>query len=168
MAAPVSALRFVYSFRDAKGQTARIRVLIGGATNAAVLGFAGTLATDLQALSNAHVSTNVDSVPSHTYGTNAEFPNVEDKAALTFLSPVGTIHRYQVPAPILAAFDTDGETIIAGDAVTAVVANFQSFVYGHPTDTGPLAYVGGIRQRRPFQRKFNIFTKNTALSAEGE
>lgn len=168
MAAPAASLRISFIFRDAKGQIGRMRVLIGGATNAAVLTSAGTLTTDLQAATNAHVSTNVDSAASHVYGTNAEFPNVEDKAQLVFADTTGNLHRYQLPAPLLACFATDGETVVNSGVMATVIGDFQSFVYGHNSDVGPLAYIGGIRQRRRMQRRFNIFTKDPTLASEGE
>lgn len=169
MAAPAAALRVTYIFRDAKGQTGRMKVLVGGADNPTVLTDIGNLATDLQAVSNAHVSTSLDAAVSHIYGTNAEFPNVEDKAQLVFVGPNGDVHRFQIPAPILAIFNTDGETVKASQAAIAtVISAFTSFVYGGDQDSSPLVYVGGIRQRRKFIRKFNIFTLDPTLGGEGE
>lgn len=169
MAAPVSAFRFSLIFRDAKGQVSRTRAIAGGATAAAVITDIGALATDMQDVTNAHVTTSLDSTINRTYGTNAEFPNVEDKMVLTFVDPAGNLHRYQIPAPKLAMFQADGETVNASVGVmVTLISAFTSFIYGRSSDVSPLVYVGGIRLRRRFQRRFNIFTLDPTLGGEGE
>ena len=169
MAAPATALRYSYVFRDAKGQTARMRVMIGDATVTAINTDANNGLTLLQACSNAFVSVPQDYHKLHTYGTNATYANVEDKAQLTFISQQGTIVRFQLPAPKAASFNTDGETVLASETnIGPLLVWFTTYVYENITDSSALSYVGGIRVRRRFQRRFNIFTKDPTLGGEGE
>jgi hypothetical protein len=108
------------------------------------------------------------------YGTNAEFPNVEDKARLLYLMSDDTQSSFEIPAPKLVEFLTDGETVDpAGThlialtaALTAVGANAEA-----PTNKAGATYVkfiAGMRVRRRFQRKTTIWTKIPALSGPEE
>jgi len=169
MAAPATARRYSFRFRDSKGNVAHMRFLIGAATVAAADGDAVTLLGHLQAISNAHVSRVDAFTPDYAYGSTAEYETVEDKAAMTFLDQQGKLHRFQVPAPIATDFKTDKETVNSAQAdVANVITDIGTFVYGAIADTSPMAYVGGIRVRRRFQRKFNVFTLDPTLSGEGE
>jgi|SRR5882762_5892852 len=170
MAAPAVSRRYTFRFRDAKGNVAHVRCLIGGANVAAVDADAVTLLTHFTALSNAHVSRVDAALPDFTYGTpGTTYETVEDKAAMTYLSQQGTLHRFQFPAPQQAAFLADQETVDPTATNIALInTDFATFVYATSFDTAPLAYVGGIRVRRKFQRKFNVFTLNPAESGPGE
>lgn len=167
MAAPASARKYSWTFRDDKGQTARMRALLGGASIAAIDADANTFDTHLQAVSNAFVSRVDSPTINHTYGTNADYETVEDKAQLTFTDPDGLLHRFQVAAPKSAIFLSDGETVDpANSDIVALVGDFGSFVYGRSTDVSPLVFVGGVRIRRKLKRKFNIFTLTPQLAAQ--
>lgn len=169
MAAPVSAFKFGYAFRDAKGQVGKMTVIIGDATNSAVLVDATTLFTALSAVSNANVRETISPDSVITYGGAGQFQSVEDKMQLVFQGPTGRIHRYQVPAPKASGFLADLETVNSADTnVASLLTAFTTFVYGRDTDTAPLVYVGGIRLRRRFIRRFNIITKNPAETGPGE
>jgi len=169
MAAPAAALYTSYVFRDAKGQTAKLRVIIGDATLAAVTTDQVTFKGLLAAVSNATVRLVSQDHPSVSYGSASVYQDVEDKAQLVFVDPLGGFHRFQIPAPKAAGFDTDGETVLASETnMAALIASFTSITYGRTSDTAALVYVGGIRIRRKFQRKFNIITKNPAETGEGE
>lgn len=171
MAAPVVAQACSFGFRDDKGQTARLRVVIGGATIAAVQTNSAALRTLLAAVSNAHVynitysSGGADVV----YGTDADYETVEDKAQMVYIDPQGYFHRYQVPAPIGTKFLADGETWNPSDTdVAALYTGFQTYCYGHALDAAPLVVIGSIRIRRRMKRRENILTKNPALTGPGE
>ena len=170
MAAPVFAQFESYNFKDAKGQNAKMRVLLGDATVVAEFNDATNLTPLLQAVSNATVvNTTHNGLINHTPGTAAVYETVEDKVIMTYYDPSGFLHRYSVAAPASAIFLADGETAdIANAAYLAVVTFFQAHAYGRYTDTATLVHVGGTRQRRKLQRKFNIFTRNPALSGPGE
>jgi hypothetical protein len=171
VAAPVATLTGSFGFRDAKGQTAKMRVIVGAASVSAAYTDTVTLQGHLGAASNAAVYNTADTIKSDklVYGSVATFLDVEDKAILTFKDSIGGLHRYQLAAPISACFYTDTETVNpAATAIAAVIADFQSFVYGFYNDTAPLVYIGGTRLRKKLQRKFNIFTKDPTLGITGE
>ena len=167
MAAPADTQFRTMGFRDAKGNTSRVRVLIGAATDAALQTAFNTIQGHVQAITNANeYDVNNGNLSAHrTYGTSAEYNTVEDKAVLTFVSQQGTLHRYQFPAPKAAIFDADQETVNAAQTdVAAVITDFQTSVYGLPADTAPLTYVGGQRIRRRMHRRVTIFDKDPTLT----
>jgi len=169
MAAPAVLDKLGIRFRDAKGNTAKMTVKIGDADHATTVADLNTLVGHLAAASNAHVQSGLDTTNNFTYGTNAEFPNVEDKAVLTFKDASGGLHRFAIPAPKLAIFDTDGETIKPSvTAIANVITDFQTFVYASNTATSALVYVGGFRQRRKLHRKITIFTLDPTLTESEE
>src|ERR1051326_7862626 len=148
MAAPAVADQLTVRFRDSKGKTSRLKVIIGGADHAATVTNLNTLVTDLAAVTNCALRSGLDPRPLVAYGSTAEFASVEDGALLTFADVVGRLHRFKIPAP--------------------KVADFATFVYGSNVDTAPLTYIGGVRLRKKLHRKFTIFTKDPTLSGEGE
>jgi hypothetical protein len=144
--------------------------MIGGATIAAVQTNVVTLRGHLAAASNAHCySITYSNGPDRTYGTAANYLDVEDKMEMVFVDVNGNLHRYQVPAPLTTDFLADQETMNGADTnVSAIITDLQTFGYGVLTDTAPLVIISGIRKRKRFQRKFNILTKNPALTGPGE
>lgn len=169
MAAPVFAQWYSYSFRDAKGQVARMRLLVGGASVTSVETESQSLKTLIQAVTNAFVWLPNQDGPQRVYGTAANYQDVEDKANLTFYDPAGSLHRYQIPAPKLAEFLTDQETVDQTETnMAALIAAFGANVFGRATDTSPLVYLGGLRIRRKMIRRFNILTRNPAETGPGE
>lgn len=170
MTAPVVAQYNTFTFRDAKGQTARLRILIGGATIAAVQTNAGTLRGHLAAASNAHVAaTTYANTADRTYGTVANYLDVEDKMLMTFVDVNSNLHRYAVAAPLTTNFQADQETWKPADTnVSAIITDLQTFCYGTATDTAPLTAISAIRTRRKFQRRFSALTKQPDLTGPGE
>jgi hypothetical protein len=170
MAAPVVSQFNVFGFRDAKGQTARLRVLIGGATIAAVQTNVGTLRGHLAAASNAHVyAITYANTADRTYGTAATYVDAEDKLLMTFVDVNSNLHKYRIAAPVSTDFQADQETWKPADAaVSNIITDFQTFCYGTATDTSPLTAINGIRVRARFQRKFNSLTKQPDLTGPGE
>lgn len=164
MAAPAAALRLALRFRDAKGNVSRMSFLYGDATGAAILTDQDTLKGHLAAITNCSVQEVSGPLRTVVYGTNAEFPTVEDKAVLVFSDTQGSRHSFQVPAPKTSVFESDGETVNSANAgVAAVITDINTFVYGFQTDTAPLVYTGGYRLRRKTHRKVNINVKSANL-----
>jgi hypothetical protein len=168
-----------YSFRDAKGQTSTMRMWIVNATDAGAKTAGVAVRTALDALTNAAPgpASGADSTAPapNAYGTSAQYANIEDKALLTFQTATGAIHRYQLPAPIVGAFEADQETVKvpngAGDAQQILLQNLVTAMVGNVSsrDASLLAsFIGGIYIRRRFKRKFNIFTKDPDLDGPGE
>jgi hypothetical protein len=165
----------VWAFRDSKGQTARVKGYINTSSafpDAAALVTAMTAA--LQGLSNA-VLYAVYAIDGNAgafvqYGASAVYENVEDKAKFVFQDVVGRLMRFEVPAPKTAIFLSDGETVnpangLAAAFITAVTtssgtANMVNKSAGVVND-----YVGGLRIRRKYQRRGNIFTLTPQLTA---
>jgi hypothetical protein len=168
MAAPAAALHKSFGFRDAKGNTSRMRVLLGAADVATIYTNTNTMATHLAAVSNASISTSEQAIIPHTLGTSAEYDTCEDGAVLTFSDPAGQLHRYKVPAPKSTMFSADQETVDSSVvAVSNLIGDFTSGAYGRSTDTAALTYVGGIRVRAKMKRKYTIWSRNPALTGPG-
>lgn len=168
MAAPAAALYTTYTFRDAKGQTGNLKVVIGGASLSAVTTSQVSFKALVVAVSNAAVR--LVSQDNHvlSYGTTGQFQDTEDKAVLTFADPLGYFHRYQIAAPKAAGFLADLETVNAAETnMAALIASFTSIVYGRTSDTAPLVYIGGMRIRRRTIRRFNLLTKAPDDSGPG-
>lgn len=161
-----------YTFRDAKGNTARFSFYVSGATATLQATAAGNVSSALTPLTNAHLQagSGPDTRPPSevVYGTNAEYASVEDKAMFVFQTAAGATHRYQVPAPIAAIFKTDGETI---DATNTAVIAFVSAMIANATDANGNAIAfgaNGTRLRRKIRRRLNIFVKDSSLSGPAE
>lgn len=171
MAAPATPILWSYVFRDAKGNTSRMKMILGAADNAVNTVNANVLKAHLAAISNAHVDDANDAAPinKRIYGTSGEYDTVEDKAVLTFTDDIGNLHRYQVPAPKAAIFSADQETVNpANAAVASVITDMSTFAYGNYNSASPLVYIGGVRLRRRMQRKVNIFIKDPTLAEPAE
>jgi hypothetical protein len=162
------------SFRDAKGQTATVKFFVHAADEPTALTDAQAIVTALAdaALTNAALQNAKGAYTTqptvNTYGTNAVYETIEDKAMLTFETASGAIHRYQVPAPVAAIFLADDETVDPANAkVTALTA---AMIGKACSEDGVLiaSYIGGIRIRKKLKRKFNIFTLNPAETGPGE
>jgi hypothetical protein len=166
-------LKEVLTYRDAKGNTARVSYYVASSgTQATQATAAAAVSTSITALSNAVLQAAIGPATSVrqevVYGTNSEFPTVEDKAVFTFQTADGAIHRFQIPAPQSAIFLSDGETV---DPANTAVVTFTSAVIANCVDVhGTVIGFGafGTRIRRKMHRKLNIFIKNPALSGPGE
>lgn len=164
MAAPVFAAKHSFTFRDAKGNTVKMRMIVGGATAAAVETSCNSLVTAMHAISNAFVTRPENPARDYTYGADSAFASVEDKARFTFRNPVGALSRYELPAPKLTIFDNDQETVDETNTdVETWIALMQSVVYSSYLDTAPLALIGGLRARRRMHRRANIFVLTPSL-----
>lgn len=189
MALPI--YRANLTLRDARGQVGRVSwygqitagtglitdlevlmsnvaTAIAACSNAAVVGYNG-----LQTGGGTGQVVNPDQ-----YGANQAFPNIEDKAVLTFLMANNTLSRMSIPAPVGTGgnniFLADGETVnplatpivnlVA--ALTAVGAHNEAASSKNGSDYNIL--VLGMRQRRRFQRKMTIWTLNPAETGPDE
>lgn len=182
----LNTLRYFVTLRDAKGWTGRTSVWISydpsdPANFEDVATVAATLRNAIEGLSNAAfqsdggASGDSSAVPL-AYGTNAEYPAAWQHAVYTFQDSSGAIHRYRIPAPKLAQFDTDGVTVKNDGSVAAVVAFIDAMK--NASGTGfvssrqglPLTkFVGGILSQGKQPRRFNMNIKSAGLVAgEGE
>lgn len=174
---------FIYtasvSYRDARGQVGRVRFYINQGSTGTV-GDTSSIATGVLTALNACTNaapvayggiaslTGNQVLNPDQYGTNQEFPNVEDKAVLTFLMANNTLSRLSIPAPVGTGannlFMPDGETVnplatpivnlVAALTVVGAHAETPSTKNGSPYNI----LVSGARARRRFQRKTTIWT----------
>lgn len=170
-----------FGFRDAKGNTARMSFYIyydsAEATNAA--GSIGSgLSSAVFALTNAAFANAYGpyaQVVTASYGTNATFASVEDKAMLTFQAVDGSLHRFNVPAPKSAIFLSDAETVNPANALVLALQTALHATSGAAAAStrggvlfGASSFIGGIRQRRKTRRKVNIYTLSAGLDEPAE
>jgi hypothetical protein len=161
------------TLRDDKGNIAQTRFFVSASTPALALTAATNVVNLITPLSNAALQNAkgayTTSPTAQSYGTAAEFDTCEDKAVLTFITATGSIHRYQIPAPKVAIFLADKETV---DPANSDIAAFTAAVISNQVcsrDSSLItAYIGGIRRRAKFNRRLNIFTKNPALTGPAE
>lgn len=166
-------LREVRTYRDAKGNTARVSFFVANTgTTATQFTAANTVNAAIDALTNAVVQSAIGPATGPrqevVYGTNATYAGVEDKAIFTFQTSTGDIHRFQIPAPLASIFLADGETVDPTN--TAVVAFVSAVVANCVSQNGEAITFGafGTRIRRKMRRKLTIFIKDPALTGPGE
>jgi hypothetical protein len=151
---------------DAYAQNVAIAAAFVGCSNAAQVAYGGFVGRVLEP---------------NQYGSSAQYSAAEDKARLTFLavdddvSPTfASFVHYEVPAPKASIFYADGETVNSASApmVTLIAALLTIDPSGgHVVNTsGSIvsAFLGGIRKRRPLQRKLTIYDKSPNLDEPEE
>lgn len=169
-----------YTYRDARGNTARTSVYISydsaAPADAEAVGLAvfNALATTTN---GAVVSTSgpLSRVYPVAWGSNAPYPNVEDKAQLTLIAADGSLHRLSIPAPVGSGagslFLLDGETIspaaIAG-LLTALTTAVNAAYVSSRGRQAIIGFAGGMRERRRMHRRLSIFSKSAGLDEPGE
>lgn len=162
-----------FTYRDDKGNTARVSYFVTDSTLALAATDMSNLAPLQLALTNAVLATAkgpyTTSPAAAGYGANADFEACEDKAVMTFVTSTGALHRYQIPAPKSAIFLADGETV---DPANTDVAAYTAGVIANKVSSrdGALitAFIGGTRARRKLNRRLNIYTKNPQLTTPAE
>lgn len=173
------------SYRDAKGFFGKTRFHIAAQdTDATVEADVQTLITGVKnavtAMTNAayqgSTAFNLVGPPTLAYGANAEYPAEFMKAVFTFTTDLGTIHRFKIPAPKLAIFDTDGVTVL-NDGTQALVVAYVAAMKGisngsYVSSATALAlthFVGGQYKGGIQTKRHNQFIKSSHLVAgEGE
>ena len=173
------------SYRDAKGWIGHMNFFDAGVTGTNVLddwnSCAATLKAAVDGLTNAIIQS-TGGLPSPSiytlqYGTNAEYRAEWMKAVMTFSTANNEIHRYKVPAPKIAIFETDGITVI-NDGTSAPVVAFVNAVK-NPDPSGTFVctkdgepfthFEGGLLRLGRQPRRFNERVKSAKLVAgEGE
>jgi len=182
----MNTLRYALTLRDAKGWTGRTSVWItydpaDPANFEDVSTVAATLRNAIEGLSNGAfagdgAASGDNSAIPVAYGTNAEYPAAWQHAVMTFQDSNGSIHRYRIPAPKLAIFDTDGVTVLNDGTQAAVVAfvnamkNASGTAFVSSRSGKALTnFIGGILAQGKQPRRFNAFIKSSHLvQGEGE
>lgn len=160
------------TYRDDKGQVATVRFYVLAADEGDALTAAQAIVAAISAMTNAAFDGArgaYTTVPAaHAYGANATFESVEDKAQVTFQTEVGSMHRYKIPAPKEAIMLADGETLNPANGLVATFAAAMAAGAASRDGVAITDLIGGVRTRSRFQRRFNIFTLNPALTGPGE
>lgn len=151
------------TFTDINGDTARTQVASVNADTATLAGInttAQTLASDLQACSNAKVT----AIGMHVTFTKAQisaatapppasatYPSVTDGAKLSFAASSGSRRQVTVPAPLLSDFKTDTNTVNPDDAnVSTLIADIEAF---SDLSGATNLYEGGVKVGRHSRRR---------------
>jgi hypothetical protein len=160
-------------WRDSKGNLAAVRWYVDSTLSDSAAHSAASAVIDaLTAITNAAFQSGSGPATSVAgpvvYGTTAQFASVEDKAVFTFSGADGQFHRYQIPAPKIAIFEVDQETVDADQTdaaafITAALANIKT-----ASGAGLSSFRGGIRQRRKLHRKLTINTLVPELDEPAE
>lgn len=177
------------TLRDARGHIGRTRFYYQydtavSAAIAAARGSVDALLTLLEALSNAAVVSvgglaSIEHSPLSYGAAPAVYQTCEDKAVMTYLAGAAgpsryTLSRVAIPAPILAMFEADAESVNLGYAAVAAFSAAMLAVDGSGgrvvTKGGlPLVNtVSGTLARRKLQRKLSIYDKSANLDEPEE
>jgi hypothetical protein len=163
------------TFRDDKGQTSSMKFNMSTdeTNDLAALALGQTAIVEaVTDLTNAAIQGGSGPGPAPvgpvTYGANAEYESIETKLRMTFTTQNGSYHSYEIPAPKVAVFMADGETVnrTHGDVATFIAVMTNGLVTSK--DGAPVLYFqGGFLVRRKIQRKFNVNTLSPALTGPG-
>lgn len=199
MAALTGAEKQTYIFRDHKGNTARTNIYMQFDATPGDNDTQGQVyARDLYAMQCGDTKFLHDgSTPivdakgpftaqaqpwTGTFNSSGDFKTVEDKMTLNFLTATGSIHRLQIPNPLVSLFLADTETVDKLNVVTSqFVSDMLNITYNSIAPrTGVLRaacdrdgviltkFIGGFRLRRKMQRKVNIYTLSANLDEPAE
>lgn len=155
------------TFRDAKNQTATNHFFASGAVDEFAAN-ALTIANLIDAASNASLdsATGLPAAAPPVTASAGKYSDIEDKCVVVLQTAAGSIHKVMIPAPVDACFLADNETMDGagpGQAVgTGMIASCTT-----RDGTSFAAVVGGYRARVAEQRKYNIRTRNPALTGAG-
>jgi hypothetical protein len=152
------------TFRDVQGHTTRLSLYLTADTQAEAGAHVPPLIEALRGLTVAHIESASGAYTSPStaagYGsTGSAFMSISDKARLTFVDAVGSIHRYEIPSPSQSIFLKDGATVNRRHPALATLA--QQLTNGAFSGRGGgrlVTFVGGTRVRRPMRRKMTMHT----------
>lgn len=178
MAFPVSGLyRQSFTFRDAKGQQSTVRFFCS--TGAGAVADLQTqliaLETALKGLTNAAEQSSsgpVSRTGTKQYGTSGSpYQDVQQKAVMTFQDSVGGLHRFQIPAPVIAAFLADQQTI---DPANGNVTAFIAAMTGNTAGAGVVTrsglkltnFFGGLFAAKPIPKARSMFVLDANLTPQ--
>lgn len=164
----MSAVPFSYTLRDSKNQVAVQRLYadtdIEGSSLAAA---AAAVAAAAAAASNGHLDGYTGAAATAPVaGTAATYNDVEDKCVVVLQTASGALHHFEIPAPKASCFLDDQETL-KGDGPGQA---YGSAIIAHCATRDGISFasvVGGNRARVKLQRRFNVRTRNPALTGQG-
>jgi hypothetical protein len=156
-------------WRDVKGNVAKTVFYSNSVDLAAAVTTAQGVLVACAAVSNCAVQgfhgPGEDPVIGPVWGTGANYCDVEDKAALTFVTGSSVLGRFEIPAPKDPMFYADRETI--NPANIGIPTLIAAFTDGSTCTRGGqvyVSYLGGTRKRRKAHRRISILNTNPALN----
>lgn len=170
--------RQTVTYRDAKGNTARMTFFINqnGAGAAPVQTLALNVVTAIDALTNAALQSAMgpyDVLGVAQYGAApADFQTAENKARLTYQDASGGIHRLSIPAPILAMFLPDHQTVDPANSALVTLNGLLTSASAPASGTPYVStrnglflanYLGGVFAQTKLRRKLTILVLNAEL-----
>jgi hypothetical protein len=173
--------RNTFGYRDARGHLGKVGVYVAwddavAGSEAAGAGLVNAVRNAVTALTNGALASTtglLGRIPvSGVYGTAATYLPAEDKLRLTMQASDGTLHSFNIPSPLVSAFEADQESALASAIATLVAAlkaapitsAFICTAAGATFSTS----LGGILVRRKFQRKLTIYGKSSNLDEPEE
>jgi len=177
-----SITRETFTFRDAKGFTARVSFyasFVGTATANDVRTLMTVIGPLITPLTNAALQaangpwSELGPAQYGAHATGGAYESVQEKAQFVFQDSSGTLHRFQIPAPKVSIFLADKITVDpANTDVAAFVTGFANATA--PTNAAFFSsrggqymsnFMGGIFVGRKRRRKTNILTLTPGLTA---
>lgn len=154
---------YFITVRDSQGRTARTNGFVSfDPTTDGFIVSVQSILTPYTACTNGAIQNSSIAVPGEVvYGTDAEFPSVEDRMVLLFQDGVGARHLFTVPAPKAANFASDGMTVLNTGISAALITALQT--YGTTRQgSGVFAYLAGWRKKARNQRRTSSLVKTPA------
>lgn len=161
-----------YTFRDAKGNTARFTTYLDTVDLTVSQALGQTIGGHLVAISNAALQAAHGLYAPYgpaqygTHATSGAYESVIEKAVLVFQDLTGQLHRFEVPAPKISIFLADKITV---DPANAGVANLIADMTGGLVYTRQgqvfANYMGGYFRARKIRRRTNVLTLTPPLTA---
>lgn len=168
-----------YTYRDAKGQVATFRHYINavGSTGASpiddALLVAQAVVTALDATTNAALQAGhgpFGEVGVVQYGANGvQWQEVISKGKMVMQDAKGSLHNYLIPAPKIAMFEADQQTLNPGNGLlAALVGALTTPINGvfvcAKDGTQITNYMGGYWVGKKIHRRLNVFILTPALT----
>lgn len=170
--------QFGVTMRDAKGNVSKSRFYVdfgGGSGVTDAQSWEVTFLPLWTALSNAALQRTSGAESRYgiaQYGAHApsDYQTIEQKAVFVFQDAVGNLHRYQVPAPKIALFQADRQTIDPSNSAVIAFKNYMTTpdtngVFACTKDGQPFSnFMGGYFRAAKLQRKLNVLVLTPALT----
>jgi hypothetical protein len=201
MSIQADVLKSVLTYRDVKGQTARFSfyenvaastgtpiddaLTLLDAVMIAVGGAGGVGGGQTNSMTNAALQaiSGVNGVGqiSPTYGlqlvSTVGYQECVDKAVFVFSTQGGTIHRYEIPAPVGGIFESDLQTVnpTAGSGGTphlvaaftaAMLATVNGSFISDRNGNQLTQFLGGYWRGRKIPKRMNILLRTPALTPD--
>ena len=151
------ATRVKYVLRDAEGKQSSVTIFFDNAATSLQWQAIADAIVAISGLAVVSLSATTEYGWLETLPANAPYENAEDKAVLVVPNTtVGKSVDVAIPGPLLATFESDGETVTTGAGQGWVAAlNANDVVNSDGLGTGTWVYLRGYFKRAKTRRKFS-------------